>query len=590
MLIKNKKYNTTQRILTTWFIVLIVVPYIVLNLLQTFLYMSSIRSEIIGANEEILEQTNLNVEKQVDKIKNFLYAVSGSEELKELMVKSTMQKYNYDFLETYQKMGTVISNNTLDDLKIKGIVLVNNYSKIITYGDPGYVDFEEVDNSEWYRAALNAGGKFCWFTNQIQNEDGTHAFNLIAAKQILDITTLEKIGVIYVEVYGDFFDSLSSAEAENSILYVVDENKRPLLPLMENDTGQDSGLISRFNESFPYQQHQAGQVYRVEGNWYLTMVSGSNHHGWQVIEGIPIIRLIGKLLIACAAGAVVLLACFALFSVMFVILNRRISQPLQHLIGLVNEIKADPEAKVDLGKYPCYEVIQLNSDIVTLFQENEKINQELKENTFSKSKMELEKLQAEINPHFIYNTLTTIKYMAMQNHQTEISNMITALVKILRSTVNRDGQFVTVSEEFSNLRQYIYIQQVLNQNRIKFIIEQAPELDQCYMPNFLLQPLVENAILHGLNPKGCEGTVQVTAKQQDGSMVIEVVDDGVGMNREALQDLQLLHTNSSGLTNIALPGVMKRIELLYQGKGTFEIGAGATGGTKITIVLPIHFD
>ena len=276
MLIKNKKYNTTQRILTTWFIVLIVVPYIVLNLLQTFLYMSSIRSEIIGANEEILEQTNLNVEKQVDKIKNFLYAVSGSEELKELMVKSTMQKYNYDFLETYQKMGTVISNNTLDDLKIKGIVLVNNYSKIITYGDPGYVDFEEVDNSEWYRAALNAGGKFCWFTNQIQNEDGTHAFNLIAAKQILDITTLEKIGVIYVEVYGDFFDSLSSAEAENSILYVVDENKRPLLPLMENDTGQDSGLISRFNESFPYQQHQAGQVYRVEGigisPWYLAAI------------------------------------------------------------------------------------------------------------------------------------------------------------------------------------------------------------------------------------------------------------------------------------------------------------------------------
>ena len=527
MLIKNTKYETSRHILTTWFIVLIVVPYIMLNLLQTFLYISSLRNEIISANEEIVEQTNLNVEKQVDKIKNFLYSISSSGEFKELMAKSGMQRYNYDFFETYQRMREVIFNNTLNDLELKGMVMVSNYDKIITYGDAEYIDFEEVAVSEWYRAATEVEGKFCWFANPIDDAEGKRTYNLIAAKQILDITTLEKIGVIYMEVYGDFFTDLSSETAENSVLYVVDENKHPLLSLMENQTTQDNGLILRFNESFPYQGHRAGQVYRVGGSWYFTVVSNSNHHGWRVIKGIPVIRLIGKLLVACAAGAVMLLACFVFFSVLFVILNRRITRPLQHLISLVNEIEADPEVQVDFGKYPCYEVIQLNSDIVTLFQKNEKIHQELQESTFSKSKMELEKLQAEINPHFIYNTLTTIKYMAIQNHQTEISRMITALVKILRSTVNRDGQFVTVGEELSNLREYIYIQQVLNQDKINFTIEQAPELEQCYMPNFLLQPLVENAILHGLNPKGCEGTVQITVKKQGETMEIEVMDNGV---------------------------------------------------------------
>lgn len=589
MLIQTNKYYTSQRILVKYFILLILIPFLLFSIVQTILFANNIRKEAIRTNKELVDQINLNMEKQIDKIKNFIYVVSSSDEFTDILQKSNAQTYSSDMMESYQSLSDLISNNTVDSLMIKSVVIINNQNKVMAFGDTRYIDYETVKNSIWYQPTLDANGKFCYFSNYAESEDGATplSYHLIATKRLYDANTFTDNGVIYIEVFNDFFRLPAFSEGDRSILYAADENGQPLLSLMQDNAEQINQPVLNFNQQLAADKSKSS--YKVGNSRYVAVISERNSHGWTVVKGIPFRELMGNLISVGLLGSMVLFICFIMFIILFLVVYKRITHPMQHLIGLINEIKTDPEAEIDLGKYPCYEAIQLNSDIITLLKENEKINLALEQTNFSKSKIELEKLQAEINPHFIYNTLTTIKYMAVQNNQTEISEAITALVKTLRSIVNRDGQFITVQEEFQNLNSYILIQQILNRNKIEFQIELDPNLEQCYMPNFLLQPLVENAILHGLNPKGCAGTISVTAKKDNDRMIFEITDDGVGIDMQALKNLHTTHTNSAGLSNIALPGIIKKIELLYQGAGTFEIAPIPTGGTKITIILPVNF-
>lgn len=588
MFTKKNTYYTSRKILISYFVFLVVIPYILLSVAQVFFYINSIKREMVNPGKEIVELVNRSVEKQVYNIQNFMLTIASSNEYRDLLIKSSVEQYGFDLHESYKKMGELITYNTMYNLNIRGVVIVNEENKVLTYGESDYLDFEDVDNSFWFHETVEAGGRLCWFTRQ-ETEEGTSRTSLIAARKIYDIQTLEEMGVLYVEVLNDFFD-MSVGDGEQELMYLADAAGKPLLTLVQNDIAQDRELLMELNRKVMDEGRKENELCRVGNELYFPVISEQNAQGWYVVKIIPSNRIIANIAKSSILGGTVLLCCFAFFLAMFLVIYRRISRPLQYLIGLVNEIKADLETDIDLGKYPCYEAMQLSSEIINLSRENETIHNELEEISDVKTKIELDKLQAEINPHFIFNSLTALKYMALQNHQKEIGDMITALVKILRSTVNRDGRFITVAEELDNLKQYIHIQSVLTKDRIRFLVEVDPEVMGCYMPNFILQPLVENAVIHGLNPRGCEGTVSIVLRQQEGRMLIEITDDGVGVDLEKIRTDSPVHVKGKGLSNIALPGVIKKIELLYAGEGSFCIAPVETGGTRVTIVLPMRFD
>lgn len=576
MLAKNEKYYTSHKILTRYIVLLIIIPYIVLNVIQMVLYMQSMKKEIISANKELTEQINLNVEKQVDKIKSFVYMLSASSELKELLEASCMENNSYAIMETYNSFSDIISSSIMSDINIKSVVVTNGDSCIFTYGTSGYFDFEGVSKSKWYENAIDAGGGFCWSAYQTNNEENTEMSVLTVSKQLRNVKTLENIGVIYAEVYNPNGNLLSDSGREGNIMYVVDERNEPLFFLSERESGKN-------------RTYSQADLNAIRGNKYITIESGKNNHGWAVVNAIPVSHIIRNLIASGVIGLAVLLSCVILFIVVFNIIQNRVSRPLQYLLGLINEINADSELEIDLGKYPCYEAIMLKTELVTLFEENKLKSNELDKVSEVKSRIEMDKLQAEINPHFIYNTLTAIKYMALESNRNDISDMITALVKILRSSVNREGRMIPVSEEVDNLRQYIYIQKVLNRDKIKLSIDVENGIEQCYMPNFILQPLVENAIIHGLNPKGCEGSVRVNVHRDGEMLVMEVLDDGVGIDPVSTEMLNSSEINSSTVSSIALPGIKRKIKLIYGDSGKFKIEAVPNGGTKVTIAVPIRF-
>ncbi len=589
LIAKKNNYYTSRKILGTYFLLLVLVPYIVLSTVQIVLYVSSINRETVKAGKEVVEQMNLVIEKQVSRVKNFVTMLTLSKEYQNAQEKRYFEEYGYKLYECYDDLKKLIQNNTREDFNIKSLVIVNKHRQAYIYGESGYIDFEDAERTSWYQDAVEENGKFCWFSKSESEESGFPGV-LIAARKVYNLETFEENGIIYLEVWNDFFDLNLTNEDDDSVLYLIDEKDEPLFALNKKAESHGSAFLTDLTVKIMESDYQENELCKLDGESYIPVVSARSQDGWAVVKAIPISQLTGTVIGGCLIIGGIVACCFAMFFAMFLIVYKRIAYPMQYLIGLINEIKSDPEIHVDLGKYPCYEAIQLSSEIVSLSRENEDAQGELLEIAVAKNREELEKLQAQINPHYIYNTLTAIKYKALQNQQREISDMITALVKILRSTVNRDGSYIMVSQEVDNLNQYIYIQRILSKNRINFTVNVNPETEKYYMPNFLLQPLVENAIIHGLNPKGCEGDIEISIEQIGNNVKIEVTDNGVGVDLNKISEMNPTHTNGAGVSNIALPGIMRKIELLYGGRGSFKIEPVMAGGTKVTVIFPVRFE
>ena len=214
---------------------------------------------------------------------------------------------------------------------------------------------------------------------------------------------------------------------------------------------------------------------------------------------------------------------------------------------------------------------------------------------------ELTALQSQINPHFLYNTLDTIRGQAMYANDTEVADMIETLASFFRYSISRKGNMVTLRDELNNINNYMRIQQYRFRNRFSLDIvvdEEDTAAYDYYVPRLILQPIVENAIVHGLEDKMEEARIVIEVTVTD-DLVLTVSDNGKGMSLRELdalnrrihsRNMQLVDTEHSEKRNtgIALPNIHKRIELLYGNQYGLNVYSSIGCGTDVEIVLPIN--
>lgn len=205
--------------------------------------------------------------------------------------------------------------------------------------------------------------------------------------------------------------------------------------------------------------------------------------------------------------------------------------------------------------------------------------------------MELNRLMLQINPHFIYNTLNSIVYMAEEGGNQDVVHFSRVFISLLQDTlsIRRDDYFTTLEQEVRNIRNYLVLQSYRYPDRFEQRIDIAPETAACRLPNVLLQPLVENALFHGVLPMSGKGTITVAAWRDGERLLLTVADNGVGMTPEKLRMLLDTDTPISGMMRtIGIANVKQRIEHTYgQGYG-LEIRSVQGEETTITITLPFE--
>lgn len=207
-----------------------------------------------------------------------------------------------------------------------------------------------------------------------------------------------------------------------------------------------------------------------------------------------------------------------------------------------------------------------------------------------KRQAEIHALQMQINPHYIYNTLTSIKWLIMQGDTVKSTKAIDAFIKLLRSTISKSDEYISVEEEIENLKNCMYINEIRYGEKIKteFFIS-INEPDQLMIPKMILQPFIENAFFHGF-PEGQNGEIFVCVREKAEKLIVEIIDNGVGMDERQVNELENGKSSrkSEHFTGIGINNIRDRLKLIYENQYELKIKSSLGEGTTVTVVLPIQ--
>ena len=203
-----------------------------------------------------------------------------------------------------------------------------------------------------------------------------------------------------------------------------------------------------------------------------------------------------------------------------------------------------------------------------------------------KRKSELKALQSQINPHFLYNTLDSIIWMAEWGKNQEVVRMTSSLAKLLRRSISNEQEVVTVAEEVEYTETYLTIQKMRYKDKLEYEILVEPEVMQEKVIKLILQPLVENAIYHGIKYKEGKGLIRIRGFRQEEQMILLVQDDGKGMEAEALAHIFEKHTRDTRSNGVGLNNVNERIQLYYGEEYGISFHSSPGAGMEAVITLP----
>ncbi|TDF98747.1 sensor histidine kinase [Paenibacillus piri] len=385
-----------------------------------------------------------------------------------------------------------------------------------------------------------------------------------------------------------FFKNNAESSPTNRSLLVLDSNNR-IMSRMSAD--MNSRLMKTFESYLDTINQQAG--YRqldMNGNKYLMIYSMKNQEKWRIVEflendqlyrDVQIIRNIMLII-----GVVILLFIFPVSSY----LSSRIIRPVPDLLKGFQQIEKG-NFDTSLKKHSIVEFNKLVHAFNLMAIRLQGTIEELDKKNRLKRDLELTVLQSQINPHFLYNTLDMINWAAAMKGNMEVSFMASKLAKLFRISLSGGSPFIVLQEELEHAGLYAQIQQLRLQDRFMYSEHVKPNFKQCYVPKIILQPFIENSIIHGfsvLHEEKAEVSVSAERIDEDTFKII-IVDNGTGLDRQQKDESEQRKKSSlyvSGSGGYGIKNVRERLELYLGSQYGVHIENRETRGVKVTITLP----
>lgn len=346
----------------------------------------------------------------------------------------------------------------------------------------------------------------------------------------------------------------------------------------------------------PYITYKDGSYYiyvakrKIETDRYLVIPMRTPRYAWNILCFIPYSIVLEKanqiiprtLLTTVGLLAVGLLVGFVLYRTLRKNLEIIEQGMLQYEEGNYSSLLS-PAVYDEIG----YLILQFNHMGLKINELNELTRKEEEE----KQLLEYQVMEAQINPHFLYNTLGSLKWLAYEKEQDEIAKLADAIINLLRFTVKKANQYIPLKEELDYVKQYIYIQQTRYENTFRVEYQVTGEAEQFILLGFILQPFLENSILHGLDNAREDGLIVIGGEIKDRKLVLSVTDNGLGMTEEKLQCLKnKIEENKAekykGFNGIGVTNIILRLKMVYGSEFQYQIESEPGMGTSVTLVIP----
>lgn len=395
---------------------------------------------------------------------------------------------------------------------------------------------------------------------------------------------------------------------EDAGVLLFELNSDKILDIANNTNLGNGGQIvimttinDKFSVIFSSEEHIDSDILRVLnkqilGNGSLTIKSNKMSYNIETINNtrwrIGIFINIDESAAAQNSFAITLISiCFVaiiITTILISVISKNIANPLKKLEAAMKEIEEADYLlveEVNIGKQK--EIASLSESFNLMMRRIKELMDKVVEEQETQRKSELKALQYQINPHFLYNTLDSIVWLVDNNKNKEASEMVVALAKLFRISISRGRNIITVKDELEHARSYLLIQSIRYADAFKYEFDIDPEVVEYTTLKLILQPMIENAIYHGLKNRIDEGYIKISAKLVNTKVVFEISDNGYGMRKEKIEELYENFKNPDLNDGVGLKNIYLRLKIYYGDEADLLIESELDEGTTIKIIIPM---
>ncbi|WP_029192719.1 cache domain-containing sensor histidine kinase [Paenibacillus harenae] len=574
---------------------LIICTTVILSANTYLLSSDAVKDNSYAYTEQLIGQVNTNIQTYIGNMESISELAIRDEGLQKLM--RLPDPYDPEGLALTKQASGFFRSIAESRGDIASIVFIGTNGALVSgRSDAVLKDYYELLNQDWYKSAREAGGQTVISSSRIQHVYKNEYRWVVSISRQAEAAADGNTGVLLVDLNYNVINDLCKQihMGNRGYVFLLDPTGdlifHPQQQLVYSGLKSeefDRILQSSGDRSFEAESDGKTKIYTIR----------SSPYGWKVVGVNYPEELVGdKRQIQFSAvlwGSVCLVIALAIS----ILLSLTLTKPIKRLEGHMKKVeKGDFDTRVEIES--TNEIGKLARTFNLMTGKIKELMGQIVQEQEDKRISELKALQAQIHPHFLYNTLDSIIWMAEMNKLDDCVRMTSALSKLLRSTISKGEELIPIRSELAHIEHYLTIQSIRYRNKFTYSFEVDPAIMDCRMLKIVLQPLVENAIYHGIKNKADAGHIQIKGYRTGGGIELQVIDDGVGT------DAAKLNANiakgragpapaalsaaaaASATSGLGLQNVNHRIQLNFGERYGLSFDSELDEGTTVTLRMP----
>lgn len=584
-LFKSIRKSTINKRLLISFLIISIMPIILIFLVVNTTSVNLIKNNIISNDKitsKLITDSITSYISKFDSITNEIIwnttLLNDMKSYKDLTIKQR-DKFNNELAKILRSRTTYISdiadftilNEDLNVVYNEGFSYINHETKLdeISNGikNKKIINWTSVKNSE---------GNYIAITKPIKMGNKTYGYIFLAVKEkvILEMFKDYNINFNGCGVIVDENNNIIVINNEELLLDKDEYNKDDYLSYKEKRNIDNIKIIKKIDNNT--------SIGKINGKKFIITSKNISYASWNLLGVIPYSFIYLSCIDIYITYAAVSIIMIVLSIFIVIIIHKSITKPINEIVYVMNN--------VDENTIGDEMLVSGSDEISFIMQKYNEMSKKLKILIHTvkirekeKREVTLRMLQAQINPHFLFNTLGSLRYVAIMNNDNTVGNGLEALSKLLRSTILNKDDFISVNQEIENVKNYITIQKIRYGDtfNIDYIIDETILNEKIL--KFILQPIVENCILHGFEEADDKNHIKISIYDNDEFINFEIIDNGVGIDEDRLEEGSF---NIDRFAGIGVKNIKERLNLYYDADFIFEIKSEQQNGTVTNIVIP----
>ena len=554
---------------------LTILSVIVISLAVYFLFYQALINNETKWTIQTSDKTKQNIEFVLDLINNTGSALGSNKNLIKQL------EYSGDnYVNEQNQINTFLENILNIQLYIKGIYIIGQKGDYFTSS----AGVRQEDLKGIYGDYLNRYTEQFTGIHTVTYHPMVKTSVISYIRPIFDVSTGKILGHIIIDID---YELLREMMTISSIQY--DEKVLVISPSGETIFNYPYNIdLENIIQTHPsLMNEQKAQINaEVFGSKSVIVLNTVNYSEWKIIRVISSKKIYRDINFIERWALIIFVILCLIFIVASFIISSFLTRPIKELNTKFKLIqKGDLSVSTNFKTHD--EIGQLGNSFNAMVVKLKTLINSIIEEQNKKSDLQFQVLQAQINPHFLYNTLDSIKWLAVIQNVNNIADMSSALINLLKYNISKESVVVLLSEELESINNYIKIQKYRYGEIFDVIFDISEKTNSCQIIRFILQPIVENSIIHGFENTESKGLIRISSRIVGDDLIIKVIDNGSGMSSENLEELQQAYDYKKKFSGIGIQNVQERIKVYFGDKYGISFESTLGKGTTVTITLPV---